>query len=508
MASSSLELLSFRRTFALLMLLVALPSAALSGFGVLAIINERAAVEKRLEAAWSGHLASLASQLESSLGTLRAVEDQGMLSLFSPTGERSSDASFTIREGQVSAADPALRQALLAFAAGPLALSSTVSFFSVGGPSGTFLVAAKRSGEGVAGARLSSKAIEEVLAATAKEIIPSGEAARFELWPILRSPDQSPVGRLLSGVADVREAALGTARPLASRALGPPLQDFRLVVLPLGEDPAALASTRNRVLYGVLLALFYLTLALGVVYTARTLYREARLSRLKTDFVSLVSHELRTPLTSIRLFIETLELGRVENPEQTRQVLAMLSKETARLSEMIEGVLDWARIESGKQAYHREPRLVQELLDASLAAFRAQRASAPLEPLVELEANLPPVQIDLAAVAGALLNLLQNAYKYTGEDKRILVRARKERRGVAIEVQDNGIGIAPKEQKRIFERFYRVDDLLARRTEGSGLGLSIAQRIVQANGGRITVRSRLGEGSTFTIHLPKAAARA
>jgi two-component system, OmpR family, phosphate regulon sensor histidine kinase PhoR len=268
----------------------------------------------------------------------------------------------------------------------------------------------------------------------------------------------------------------------------------------------AQASTRNRAWYGVVLGGLFITLVVGVVYLARTLYREAKLSRLKTDFVSLVSHELRTPLTSIRMFIETLAMGRVRDEAETQVVLTMLSKETERLSAMIENVLDWSRIESGKQRYDLEPVTAAEIVDAAVSAFRTQRMGAPIELALEVPEGLPPLEVDRAAVAGSLLNLLQNAFKYTGEDKRIALRVARERKGVAISVQDNGVGIARAEQRKVFERFYRIDDLLTRSTEGSGLGLAIAQRIIRAHGGDITLRSELGKGSTFTIYLPGSTA--
>jgi signal transduction histidine kinase len=279
---------------------------------------------------------------------------------------------------------------------------------------------------------------------------------------------------------------------------------LRLVVLPTGEDPVARASTRNRVLYAVLLGLFYLTLTWGVVYTGRTLYREAKLSRMKTDFVSLVSHELRTPLTSIRMFIETLALGRLKDPAQMQEVLQLLTRETERLSALIERVLDWARIESGRKEYQREPLKVEELVEVAVAAFRAQRLEGGMDLKVEVPEGLPRVEADRHALEGALLNLLQNAYKYSGQDKRISLTARADRKWVLLAVEDNGVGIAPKDRKRIFERFYRVDNLLTRKTEGSGLGLAITQRIIEAHGGRIKVHSEVGTG-TAPSRPPRAA---
>jgi len=264
----------------------------------------------------------------------------------------------------------------------------------------------------------------------------------------------------------------------------------------------ARASTRNRVVYAVLLGLFYLTLTFGVVYTGRALYREAKLSRMKTDFVSLVSHELRTPLTSIRMFIETLALGRLKDPAQMQEVLQLLTRETERLSVLIERVLDWARIESGRKEYQREPVRVEELVETALAAFRAQRLEGGMDLKVELAQGLPTVEADRHAVSGALLNLLQNAYKYSGQDKRIELTARADRKWVSLSVRDNGVGISSKDRKRIFERFYRVDNLLTRKTEGSGLGLAITKRIIEAHGGRIKVDSEVGRGSRFTLQLP------
>src|SRR5690606_3527287 len=148
-----------------------------------------------------------------------------------------------------------------------------------------------------------------------------------------------------------------------------------------------------------------------------------------------------------------------------------------------------------------------ELIEVAAAAFRAQRMDGAAVLELSLEPSLPEVVGDLEALSAALLNLLQNAYKYSGEEKRIRLAARTERRKVAIDVVDNGMGIATRERRRIFDRFYRVDSLLTRRNEGSGLGLSIARRIVEAHGGTISLESHPGQGSTFTIHLPIAQRR-
>jgi two-component system, OmpR family, phosphate regulon sensor histidine kinase PhoR len=502
-ASPVREFLSFRRTFALLILLVVLPSAGLSAFGIVAILNERAAVEKRLELTWMGKLEQLSVSVRQALEEATFTHVPGGLEVSSSRGERLSDAPFLIRRGQVETADERLR-AVLQPVLPELVLPEAPTLFTVSGVHGTVLVATRREGDEVRGARLSLAAVDALAGRLGERLLAGGEEVHFALgFPPREGPD-TLVNRLVSEVVQARAAAAGTRPSIAERSFAPPLQDLRLSVVASGEDPVALTATRNRVLYGTLLGLFYVTLAVGVALTGRSLYREAQLSRLKTDFVSLVSHELRTPLTSIRMFIETLALGRVSDPKQTQQVLGMLLQETERLSSLIERVLDWGRIESGKKEYRREPIAVQDLVETTVAAFRAQRLGAEAVIAQELSLELPHVNVDREALAGALLNLLQNAYKYSGAEKRIALRARREGRTVAIDVEDNGVGIAPRHQKRIFERFYRVDNLLTRRTEGSGLGLSIARRIVEAHGGRITLTSQPGQGSTFTIHLPAA----
>ena len=140
------------------------------------------------------------------------------------------------------------------------------------------------------------------------------------------------------------------------------------------------------------------------------------------------------------------------------------------------------------------------LLEEIGTAYRAQQLSATYQ--TDLEPQLPRLEVDREAMAQVVLNLLHNAVKYTGDEKHIRLRARRAGRNVAIEVEDNGRGIRPKDQKRIFERFYRGDDLLSRQTEGTGLGLAICKKIVEAHGGRIEVESRVGEGSTFRVLLP------
>src|SRR5581483_4198137 len=178
--------------------------------------------------------------------------------------------------------------------------------------------------------------------------------------------------------------------------------------------------------------------------TIREMRRAYKLSRLKTDFVANISHELRTPLTSVRLFAETLREGRVESPQEVQECVSMLSTEADRLSRMVERLLDWSRLESGGASLDLERTDVPLLLERIGEAYKAQQLPASYH--TEVEPKLPAVNVDRDAMAQVVLNLLHNAVKYTGDDKRIRVRARRAGRGVAIEVEDNGPGVRPQER--------------------------------------------------------------
>jgi two-component system phosphate regulon sensor histidine kinase PhoR len=258
---------------------------------------------------------------------------------------------------------------------------------------------------------------------------------------------------------------------------------------------------RDYLFGGLILALVATTIA-GTAATLAVLYREAQVARLQTDFVNKVSHDLRTPLTSIRMFVETLQLGRIQDPVRQSEALEIIAEETARLSSLINRLLDWARMESGKRSYQVRRAKLAPMVDAALQAFEPQRLTAEAEMRRELEPELPDVWADPQAITEVLLNLLNNAHKYTGPVKKITVSAERAGPNVLIRVSDNGPGIAPREQKRIFDKFYRARDPLSRTIEGTGLGLAMVKHILSAHGGRIFVESELGKGATFTVALP------
>lgn len=262
------------------------------------------------------------------------------------------------------------------------------------------------------------------------------------------------------------------------------------------------------VLFGLLTVSFVLVVVTGVTLVLVFLRREASLSALQADFVSKVSHELRTPLTSIRLFVETMDRARGDNVTQDK-CLEALGRETERLTQLIERLLDWGRMEAGRKQFDLHRELVGDVIDEAAEAFVPLRERHPdLDFAVEVDTSLPTVYADRGAMVDAIGNLLSNALKYGGTPPVVRLRAVRAGEAVAIEVTDNGDGIAHGEHRRIFDKFYRIDDRLSREREGSGLGLAIVKHIVRAHRGRIQLDSAKGNGSTFRIVLPPASARA
>jgi signal transduction histidine kinase len=242
-------------------------------------------------------------------------------------------------------------------------------------------------------------------------------------------------------------------------------------------------------------------LAGGIFLTYRNVSKEMALARLKSDFVSNVSHELRTPLALIRLYAETLELRRISSPEKHQEYYCIIRKESERLTALINNILDFSRIEAGRKEYDFRETDMCELVRNTLDSYRYQIEQHGFM-FEEKIGEVPPLKIDREAMARSLVNLVNNALKYSQDRKYIGVNLYRENGSVKLEVIDQGIGIPANEQQKIFEKFYRVGDPLVHNTKGSGLGLSLVQHIARAHGGDISVDSTPGAGSKFTITLP------
>jgi signal transduction histidine kinase len=251
-----------------------------------------------------------------------------------------------------------------------------------------------------------------------------------------------------------------------------------------------------------LMALVMMCLVFGTAMTVRAANREARAAAMQSAFIANISHEMKTPLSLIRMFSETLQMGRISDPGRRNDYYEMLHRESRRLTSLIENVLEFGRMDAGRKEYRMAPGSVAAVVEQVLRSYELQLRDGGFECKMEAEAGLPLISFDAEALTQAVGNLVENAMKYSGDPKNIDVSVVRKGAEIAVEVKDSGIGIPHSEQHRIFDRFYRASSPLVHNTKGSGLGLAIARHIVEAHGGQITVESALGEGSRFTMLLP------
>jgi signal transduction histidine kinase len=262
------------------------------------------------------------------------------------------------------------------------------------------------------------------------------------------------------------------------------------------------AAQRQITIYlwaGVLVVL--LILAAGG-FAGRWISNQIKLNKLKNDFIATVSHELKTPLASIRVLVDTLLEGNVKDQGQVTDYLQLTSKENTRLSRLIDNFLTFSRMERNKHAFDIQPSSPAEIAQDAVDAVKQQHTSEKCNFEMTVEGGPADVLADHDAMVMVLVNLLDNACKYSSDDKRVELRVFAEQEHVCFSVKDNGIGIPRRALKKIFSRFYQVDRSLTRTAEGCGLGLSIVKFIVDAHKGRIDVESSPGKGSTFTIRIP------
>ncbi len=274
----------------------------------------------------------------------------------------------------------------------------------------------------------------------------------------------------------------------------------------VGIVALVIGTSTKEFLIGILVVCFTAAATGGAVVSVVLLGRRARLARLQSDLLANVSHELRTPLAAIRIHAQTLQSGILEkDPENTRQSLATIVRETEWLEATVERVLTWRSLARDRDAVDLSPAPVGDAVEDALARFR--RMVVPGE--VELDVKVSSerrVNHDRDALGRVVLNLLVNAYKYSGEKKRIRLAVRDRDDKVEITVEDDGIGIPATDLERIFEPFYRVDSRSRGGAGGAGLGLAIVRQVVRLHDGDVTATSGPEGGSAFTVRLPVATA--
>jgi signal transduction histidine kinase len=296
-------------------------------------------------------------------------------------------------------------------------------------------------------------------------------------------------------------------RSFLSLPAGPSVPDWRLALSlsdPRLFDAAAEQRIASYVWVGVLV---FATVIVLAALALRLVRRQLALTQLRNDLVANVTHELKTPLSSMRLLVETLLNSEPLNEQTAREYLQLIAQENLRLSRLIDNFLTFSRMERNKYAFGFKEVPAADIVEGAVTAVRERFNVPGCQFKTRVAPDLPAVLADPDAMVTALVNLLDNAYKYSGEDKLITLTAGVANGSVCFTVKDNGIGLSPRDTKRIFKRFFQVDQRLSRSGGGCGLGLSIVKYIVTAHQGSVRVESQPGRGSTFTISLPGAVAR-
>jgi len=258
----------------------------------------------------------------------------------------------------------------------------------------------------------------------------------------------------------------------------------------------------RRGLYSFVFLLIAGILVFGLVLTIRSVSHELELARMKSDFVSTVSHEFKSPLTSIRQLAEMLQSGRVPSEERRQQYYDVLLEQSERLALLTDNILSLAKIEEGRAEFAFEMTDVPALLTNVVSSIQERVRHEGFDIELKAQGPIPLVAVDRSALSQAITNLIDNAIKYSGDSRKVVVGASVETQSLAIAVQDFGVGIKKEDIDRVFERFFRGGDELTRTVKGSGLGLTLVKEIVEAHRGRVQVESEPGKGSVFSILLP------
>jgi len=297
-------------------------------------------------------------------------------------------------------------------------------------------------------------------------------------------------------------------RPFVATEVGETLPHWEVAVYLLNPAKLTQAAKNIRFTLGLLITVMVLAIGVGSWLIVSDLNRQLTLARQKTDFVSNVSHELKTPLTSIRMFSELLAEGRVSDPAKQRSYLAIITAEAARLTRLINNVLDFARMERGEKKYNFQPCDIVSLVRETAESYRPHLEANGFRFTCELPPEPARINGDRDALAQVIVNLLSNAEKYSDSRKEIILAVTRQTTPLPylqIKVMDRGLGVPQGSEEKIFEKFYRAHDSLSSGIQGSGLGLTLARQIARAHGGDVVYERREGGGSCFSLRLPLAA---
>lgn len=353
-----------------------------------------------------------------------------------------------------------------------------------------------RNGQLVFGAQLALRELGHELSSLVEQMEP---ALRGDICVALLDDAAKPVALSHPGFH------ANWKRPFVATEIGEALPHWEMAVYLL--DPAKLTRSARtlKLTLGVLIGFLVLAIGIGSWLIVTDLNRQLTLARQKTDFVSNVSHELKTPLTSIRMFSELLAEGRITDAGKQRSYLGIITAETARLTRLINNVLDFARLERGEKKYNFQPCDLVGVVRETAETYRPHLETNGFKFECQLPETTLMVNGDRDALAQVIVNLLSNAEKYSDVRKEIVLQIGQQSDPLPyaeVKVLDRGLGVPNGCEGKIFEQFYRAHDSLSSGIQGSGLGLTLARQIARAHGGEVVYQAREGGGSCFVLRLP------
>lgn len=252
----------------------------------------------------------------------------------------------------------------------------------------------------------------------------------------------------------------------------------------------------------IIISLLTVSLVAGVWFVFANIKKELKLAQIKSDFVSNVSHELRTPLALISMFAETLEMGRVNSDDKKNEYYKIISQETNRLGRIVNTILNFSKMEAGKRKFNFIETDLNSIIDNILNTYKFHLQNKGFTLSLDKCENQKAIYADEEAVSEALINLIDNAIKYSGDKKEIFIKTGFDNQYSFIEIADKGIGVKEEDQKKIFDKFYRVHTGLVHNVKGTGLGLTLVKQIAENHNGSIELKSKFGKGSTFKLKFP------
>ncbi len=290
--------------------------------------------------------------------------------------------------------------------------------------------------------------------------------------------------------------------PIISKQMNGYFDGWKIELLSENDDLFLNTANKQIAIYlwtGVLV--IGLILISGTI-AGSTINKQMKMNKLKNDFIATITHELKTPLASMRVLADTLLEGNYNDQKQVKEYLQLICKENKRLTGLIDNFLTFSRMERNKQVFTFEKVNPADIAKSAIEAIQTKYSQKNCHFSQKIDDDLLPISVDKDAIVTVLVNLLDNACKYTYDNKEIELRIFSENENVCFSVKDNGIGMTKRQMRKIFDRFYQADTTLSRRTEGTGLGLSIVKFILDAHNATIEVKSQPEKGSTFIVKIP------